>query len=237
MKSAELFLGNAGTAVRPLTAALAFSGGRYRLAGVPRMHERPIGDLVDALRGLGADIRYLGKRRLPAARDRARRRLGERRRECACAATCRASTSPRCSWRCRWPAAARIAIDGRSGLQALRRDDAQPDGALRRARRARRLAARSTVAAGVGTLAGRDPRRGRRLVGLVLSRRRRDQRRAGARGGRRPRAASRATCGSPRCSRAWAPRRARARLDRGGRPGAALDGDRRGPAITSPMPP
>jgi 3-phosphoshikimate 1-carboxyvinyltransferase len=60
VKSADLFLGNAGTAVRPLTAALAFSGGRYRVSGVPRMHERPIRDLVDALRGLGADIAYLG---------------------------------------------------------------------------------------------------------------------------------------------------------------------------------
>jgi 3-phosphoshikimate 1-carboxyvinyltransferase len=60
VKEAELFLGNAGTAFRPLTAALAFSGGEYRLSGVPRMHERPIGDLVDALRGIGARIDYLG---------------------------------------------------------------------------------------------------------------------------------------------------------------------------------
>jgi 3-phosphoshikimate 1-carboxyvinyltransferase len=60
VKNAELFLGNAGTALRPLTAALAFSGGEYRLSGVPRMHERPIGDLVDALRGIGARIDYLG---------------------------------------------------------------------------------------------------------------------------------------------------------------------------------
>ena len=50
MKAAKLFIGNAGTAMRPLTAALAFSGGELRLSGVPRMHERPIGDLVDALR-------------------------------------------------------------------------------------------------------------------------------------------------------------------------------------------
>src|SRR5690606_2161841 len=57
---AELFLGNAGTAFRPLTAALAFMGGDYRLSGVPRMHERPIGDLVDALRQAGAHIDYLG---------------------------------------------------------------------------------------------------------------------------------------------------------------------------------
>ena len=55
-RQAELFLGNAGTAFRSLTAVLALSGGEYGLSGVPRMHERPIGDLVDALRQLGADI-------------------------------------------------------------------------------------------------------------------------------------------------------------------------------------
>jgi len=53
---ADLFLGNAGTAMRPLTAALAVLGGEYRLHGVPRMHERPIGDLVDALRTLGCQV-------------------------------------------------------------------------------------------------------------------------------------------------------------------------------------
>ncbi|WP_428825240.1 bifunctional 3-phosphoshikimate 1-carboxyvinyltransferase/cytidylate kinase [Azonexus sp. IMCC34842] len=57
---AELFLGNAGTAFRPLTAALALVGGDYVLKGVARMHERPIGDLVDGLRQLGADVTYLG---------------------------------------------------------------------------------------------------------------------------------------------------------------------------------
>jgi 3-phosphoshikimate 1-carboxyvinyltransferase len=56
---ASLNLGNAGTAFRPLTAVLALANGRYELAGAPRMHERPIGDLVDALRALGADVRYL----------------------------------------------------------------------------------------------------------------------------------------------------------------------------------
>jgi 3-phosphoshikimate 1-carboxyvinyltransferase len=61
VKSASLFLGNAGTAFRPLTAVLAFAGGDYRLSGVPRMHERPIGDLVDALRAMGAEIRYDGR--------------------------------------------------------------------------------------------------------------------------------------------------------------------------------
>ena len=59
--AARLYLGNAGTAVRPLTAALAMQGGDYTIAGVPRMHERPIGDLVDALRHQGCDIRYTGK--------------------------------------------------------------------------------------------------------------------------------------------------------------------------------
>ena len=59
-RNADLFLGNAGTAFRPLTAALAFSQGEYRLSGVPRMHERPIGDLVDALRQAGANIEYEG---------------------------------------------------------------------------------------------------------------------------------------------------------------------------------
>ena len=61
VKSAELFLGNAGTALRPLTAVLAFCGGDYRLSGVPRMRERPIGDLIEALQSLGAAIEYLGK--------------------------------------------------------------------------------------------------------------------------------------------------------------------------------
>lgn len=59
VKNAELFLGNAGTAVRPLTAALALSDGNYSLSGVARMHERPIGDLVDVLDMLGADVRYI----------------------------------------------------------------------------------------------------------------------------------------------------------------------------------
>jgi 3-phosphoshikimate 1-carboxyvinyltransferase len=64
-RQAELFLGNAGTAMRPLAAALAFAGGRYRLDGVARMRERPIGDLVDALNGLGARIRYEGQEGYP----------------------------------------------------------------------------------------------------------------------------------------------------------------------------
>jgi len=65
VRTAELFLGNAGTAMRPLTAALAFAGGHYRLDGVARMRERPIGDLVDALNALGARIRYAGTTGFP----------------------------------------------------------------------------------------------------------------------------------------------------------------------------
>src|SRR5471030_2884743 len=65
VKAAKLFLGNAGTAFRPLTAALALCGGDYLLSGVERMQERPIGDLVDALRGLGAAIDYLGEAGYP----------------------------------------------------------------------------------------------------------------------------------------------------------------------------
>ena len=65
VKQADLFLGNAGTAFRPLTAALALSGGHYTLKGVPRMHERPIKDLVDALRQIGANIEYLENEGFP----------------------------------------------------------------------------------------------------------------------------------------------------------------------------
>lgn len=65
---ANLFLGNAGTAFRPLTAALALAGGDYTLSGVARMHERPIGDLVDALRQAGASIEYLANDGFPPLR-------------------------------------------------------------------------------------------------------------------------------------------------------------------------
>jgi 3-phosphoshikimate 1-carboxyvinyltransferase len=67
-KKADLFLGNAGTALRPLTAALAFSEGEYFVSGVPRMHERPIGDLVDALRAIGARVDYPEKAGYPPLR-------------------------------------------------------------------------------------------------------------------------------------------------------------------------
>lgn len=73
-KQAKLFLGNAGTAMRPLTAALALlaatQGGDFEVSGVARMHERPIGDLVDALRGLGCAIDDLGNPGYPPLRLR-----------------------------------------------------------------------------------------------------------------------------------------------------------------------
>ena len=84
---ARLFLGNAGTAMRPLAAALAMlaatQGGRFELSGVPRMHERPIGDLI------AGSIRPRSIAWPPTSRS-------------ACAATSPASSSPRCCWRCRW---------------------------------------------------------------------------------------------------------------------------------------
>lgn len=70
VKKAELFMGNAGTAIRPLTAALAAMDGEYVMRGVARMHERPIGDLVDALNEVGADIEYLGDKGYPPIRIR-----------------------------------------------------------------------------------------------------------------------------------------------------------------------
>ena len=65
---ADLFMGNAGTAIRPLTAALAILGGDYYLHGVPRMHERPIGDLVDGLRSVGAHLEYQAHEGYPPLR-------------------------------------------------------------------------------------------------------------------------------------------------------------------------
>jgi 3-phosphoshikimate 1-carboxyvinyltransferase len=67
---ADLFMGNAGTAIRPLTAALAVIGGDYTLHGVSRMHERPIGDLVDALNAVGTQIEYTGNEGYPPLRIR-----------------------------------------------------------------------------------------------------------------------------------------------------------------------
>lgn len=64
----ELFLGNAGTAMRPLSAMLCAGQGEFTLTGEPRMYERPIGDLVDCLRAAGAIIDYLGTPDYPPLR-------------------------------------------------------------------------------------------------------------------------------------------------------------------------
>jgi 3-phosphoshikimate 1-carboxyvinyltransferase len=55
-RHAELFVGNSGTSIRFLTAMLAAGQGTYRLDGTPRMRERPIGDLIEALGQLGAKV-------------------------------------------------------------------------------------------------------------------------------------------------------------------------------------
>ncbi len=72
LRSATFFLGNAGTAMRPLTAALAIvaasTGASFELRGTPRMHERPIGDLVDALRALGCGVECFGREGYPPLR-------------------------------------------------------------------------------------------------------------------------------------------------------------------------
>src|SRR5450755_2999041 len=70
-QQATLWLGNAGTAMRPLVAALAVSaapGSSFELRGTPRMHERPIGDLVDALRALGCRVECLEREGFPPLR-------------------------------------------------------------------------------------------------------------------------------------------------------------------------
>jgi len=78
VKEAQLFMGNAGTAIRPLTAALAVMGGHYTLSGVPRMHERPIGDLVEGLREMGAKINYLDQPGYPPIEILAHEQLSDR---------------------------------------------------------------------------------------------------------------------------------------------------------------
>jgi 3-phosphoshikimate 1-carboxyvinyltransferase len=69
---ADIFLGNSGTSMRSVTAALALlatvQGGRFSIRGVPRMHERPIGDLLDALNPLGCVIDSLGQPGYPPLR-------------------------------------------------------------------------------------------------------------------------------------------------------------------------
>jgi 3-phosphoshikimate 1-carboxyvinyltransferase len=72
----ELFVGNAGTAMRFLTGFLPFVPGRFVLRGEQRMHERPIGHLVDALRNLGGEIEYVEKEGYPPISIRGRMMRG-----------------------------------------------------------------------------------------------------------------------------------------------------------------
>lgn len=73
----ELYLGNAGTAMRPLCAALAASDGEFILTGEPRMKERPIGHLVDALAQLNADIEYLETEDYPPVKIKGKHLSGD----------------------------------------------------------------------------------------------------------------------------------------------------------------
>lgn len=77
-KLLELYLGNAGTAMRPLCAALAASKGEFILTGEPRMKERPIGHLVDALTQLGCDIEYLENNDYPPVKINGRPLSGDK---------------------------------------------------------------------------------------------------------------------------------------------------------------
>ncbi len=68
-----LFVGNAGTLMRFLTGWLAFTPGRFLLQGEERMHQRPIGDLVEVLLSIGAEVDYAGKEGYPPLRIRGRK--------------------------------------------------------------------------------------------------------------------------------------------------------------------
>lgn len=71
-QTCELFLGNAGTAMRPLAAALCMGQGKFVLDGVPRMRERPIADLIDGLQQLGADVECVKETGCPPVTIRAK---------------------------------------------------------------------------------------------------------------------------------------------------------------------
>src|SRR5205814_9496480 len=71
-----IFVGNAGTAMRFMTGWLAFTPGRFLLHGEKRMHERPIGDLVDVLIRIGAEVEYAAREGYPPVRIRGKRMRG-----------------------------------------------------------------------------------------------------------------------------------------------------------------
>ena len=71
-----IFVGNAGTAMRFFTGWLAFTPGRFELRGEERMHQRPIGDLVDVLLSIGAEVEYVEREGYPPLRIRGKRMRG-----------------------------------------------------------------------------------------------------------------------------------------------------------------
>ncbi|MGK3739668.1 MAG: hypothetical protein ACI90V_006515 [Bacillariaceae sp.] len=80
----DLFLGNAGTAMRPLAAALCMGQGKFVLDGVPRMRERPIADLIDGLQQLGADVTCVEETGCPPVTINAEGLKGGQVRVCSC---------------------------------------------------------------------------------------------------------------------------------------------------------
>src|SRR5206468_1590053 len=72
----HVFVGNAGTAMRFLTGWLAFTPGRFVLEGEARMHERPIGDLVEVLMSIGAEVEYVEREGYPPLRIRGKKMRG-----------------------------------------------------------------------------------------------------------------------------------------------------------------
>ncbi|MGZ5475565.1 MAG: 3-phosphoshikimate 1-carboxyvinyltransferase [Thermoanaerobaculia bacterium] len=71
-----IFIGNAGTAMRFFTGWLAFTPGRFLLRGEERMHNRPIGDLVEVLLKIGAEVEYVEKEGYPPLRIRGKKMRG-----------------------------------------------------------------------------------------------------------------------------------------------------------------
>ncbi len=199
-------MGNAGTAIRPLTAALAVIGGDYTLHGVSRMHERPIGDLVDALNAVGAQIEYTGEQGFPPLRIRRGHITANR-----MAVRGNVSSQFLTALLMAAPLMARDAsgLDRRrrrADFQALYRDHAEPDAPLRR-RRSSRMAgprspcSRASAISSPGTIhvEGDASSASYFLAAGAIARR------AGAGRRRRAATASRATCALPMRSSGWAP--------------------------------
>lgn len=77
VKQGNIFVGNSGLTARTITAALALSGGDYVVDGIPRMRERPIGDLVDGLLQAGLRVSYIERPGFPPLRIQPSQAVGE----------------------------------------------------------------------------------------------------------------------------------------------------------------